>query len=185
MITRQRWLTPNGEYALMIESQAWLRIESECKKAQGRETGGILIGTYTEDNSTAVVTEVSGPPSDSCRGFSWFWRGIVGLKELLARRWKWKRRTYYLGEWHFHPYLSIEPSGDDLTQMRNISQNFNYHCSKPIMIIVGKYCNEGRPIRAFVFPQGESHLEFHITPKQEPKMRKADLQRNHQQVKSN
>ena len=147
----------------MIESETWLKIESECKKAQGRETGGIIIGSYTEDNSTAVVTEVSGPPSDSGRGFSWFWRGIAGLKDLLARRWAWKQRTYYLGEWHYHPALYVEPSSDDLAQMHSISQDSNYHCSKPIMIIVGKDQGEGRPMRAFVFLQGESHLEFHRT----------------------
>jgi integrative and conjugative element protein (TIGR02256 family) len=164
MIVGQRWETFSGEYALLVECKAWRRIESECKNAHGRETGGVLIGFYTEDKSTAVVTEVSGPPSDSSRYCGWFLRGIAGLKDLLARRWVLKRRTYYLGEWHYHPSLHVEPSGDDLAQMRSISQDPNYHCSKPIMIIIGKEYGGGRQIRAFLFPQGEHHLEFHIRP---------------------
>jgi integrative and conjugative element protein (TIGR02256 family) len=176
MTVGQRWETSSGEYAFLVKHEAWRRIESECKKAHGREIGGVLIGFYTEDKSTAVVTEASGPPPDSSRGRSWFWRGVAGLKDLLARRWAWKRRTYYLGEWHYHPALHVEPSGDDLVQMRYISQDSNYRCSKPIMIIVGKDYGEGRPIRAFVFPQGESHLEFHKPPNK-TLQRKADRSR--------
>jgi integrative and conjugative element protein (TIGR02256 family) len=168
MIAEQRWETSSGEYAFLIETDAWLRIESECRKAHGRETGGVLIGFYAEDESTAVVTEASGAPSDSGRGRSWFWRGVVGLKDLMARRWTQKRRTYYLGEWHYHPVLYVEPSGSDLTQMRDISQDSNYHCRKPIMLIVGKESNEGRPMRAFVFPQGKAHIEFHIISQEAP-----------------
>lgn len=162
MTVGQRWETSGGEYAFLIEQGAWWRIESECNKAQDRETGGVLIGFYTEDKLTAVVLEASGPPPDSSQGRSWFWRGVVGLKNLLARRWVSKRRTYYIGEWHYHPAFHVEPSRDDLAQMRDISQDFNYYCSKPIMVIIGKECGRGRPIKAFIFPQGEAHLEFHI-----------------------
>lgn len=160
MIVGQRWETSGGEYALLVKHEAWRRIEKECNKAQGHETGGVLIGFYTQDKSTAVVTEASGPPPDSSQGHSWFLRGIAGLKNLLARRWVSKRRTYYIGEWHYHPVVHVEPSKDDLSQMRAISQDSNYYCSKPIMIIVGKEDSEGRAIRAFVFPQGEAYSEF-------------------------
>jgi len=164
MTVGQRWETSGGEYAFLIEQEAWCRIESECNKAQGHETGGVLIGFYTEDKLTAVVTEALGPPPDSSQGRSWFWRGIAGLKNLLARRWVSKRRTYYIGEWHYHPVFHVESSRDDIAQMRSISQDFNYHCCKPIMIIVGQERSDGRPIRAFVFPQGEAHLEFYMAP---------------------
>lgn len=167
MIVGQRWETASGEYALIVQYEAWSSIEKECKNAHDRETGGILIGFYTEDMSTAVVTEASGPPSDSRRSHSWFWRGVAGLKNLLIRRWSLKQRTYYIGEWHYHPIFRIELSGDDLAQMRSISRDSNYHCREPIMIIVGKECSGGRPIRAFLFPQGEAHLEFNIAPQED------------------
>jgi integrative and conjugative element protein (TIGR02256 family) len=167
MIVGQPWETPRGEYALLVKHEAWRRIENECNKAQGSETGGVLIGFYTQDKSTAVVTEASGPPPDSSQGHSLFWRGIAGLKNLLARRWVSKRRTYYIGEWHYHPISHVEPSGDDLAQMHSISQDFNYHCNEPIMIIIGKESSGGRQIRAFLFPQGTTHLEFHIRPQKD------------------
>ncbi|RJR45413.1 MAG: hypothetical protein C4567_03335 [Deltaproteobacteria bacterium] len=160
MIVGQRLETANGEYALIVKYEAWSTIENECKNAYDHETGGILIGFYTEDMSTAVVTEASGPPSDSRRGRSWFWRGVADLKNLLARRWALKQRTYYIGEWHYHPIFHIELSGDDLDQMHSISQDSNYHCREPIMIIVGRECGVGRPVRALVFPRDEAQIEF-------------------------
>jgi hypothetical protein len=163
MIVGQRWETSGGGFGFLIQQEAWCRIEYECDRAQDHETGGILIGFYSDDKLTAVVTEATGPPLDSRLGGSWFWRGIGGLKDLLSRRWGSKRRTYYIGEWHYHPALHLEPSEIDITQMCYISQDLNYHCSKPIMIIVGKNHGGSRAIRAFLFPQREDYLEFHIS----------------------
>lgn len=156
----QRWETEHGEYTLQIELTAWRRIDRECKKAHPLEIGGLLIGHYTADKTTAVVTEASGPPRDSRRGQNWFERGVAGLKNMLVKRWSQDKRTYYLGEWHYHPVSQVEPSPADITQMRRISEAPNYHCQEPIMVIVGQSEGETRPVRAFVFPRTCPHLEF-------------------------
>lgn len=156
----RQWTTEQGEYALQVEPKAWRRIERECLRAHPQETGGVLIGYYTEDRQTAVVTEASGPPRDSRHGKNWFIRGVAGLKKTLARRWIQPARTHYLGEWHYHPASELKPSPDDIDQMEQISEATNYCCREPIMVILGEARHGRRPARAFVFPRGRAHLEF-------------------------
>lgn len=164
MRTTRAWITPCLRYALRLTSESWQQIDRECRSSGMAETGGILVGHYTEYESTAVVTEALPPPKDSTRSRSWFRRGVAGLRGLLAKRWERELRTYYIGEWHYHPTTIVEPSGDDLKQMYAINADPRYHCREPIMIIVGQSGNCGeRPVRAFVFPHGETFKEFEVS----------------------
>ncbi|MBT8470688.1 MAG: Mov34/MPN/PAD-1 family protein [Gemmatimonadetes bacterium] len=161
MSRSHHWITPCGGYALRLTAASWQQMDRECGRAEALETGGILVGHYTTDESTAVVAEALPPPKDSTRGRSWFRRGVAGLRGLLAKRWESQVRTYYVGEWHYHPASIVEPSGDDLVQMYGISADPRYRCREPIMLIVGQARDgDERPVRAFVFPQPEGHLEF-------------------------
>lgn len=114
------------------------------------ETGGILIGRYSEDLSTAEITQVTGPPKDSKSGPTWFSRGIKGLKSLLKKAWC--NSEYYLGEWHFHPMGTTTPSGQDLFQMAEIANNHNYNCPEAIMIIIAGTA-KNHFIKAFITDQ--------------------------------
>jgi len=154
------WVTQTGNLSLVIDSKPWQSIEDQCRKAKDCETGGVLIGYYSEDTTTAVITEISAPPHDSDRGPTWFHRGVAGLKQLLLRRWKSVKRTYYLGEWHYHPSTLIEPSGDDLDQMLKINCAPNYQCREPIMLIIGQNVTGTRQVRAFVFPRELPYVEY-------------------------
>jgi integrative and conjugative element protein (TIGR02256 family) len=157
-----RWSANNGEYLLEINSDAWQLLEAECAEANGRETGGILIGYYSDDYSTAVITEVTLPPKDSTSGANWFVRGVTGLRTLLVRRWQnASRRTYYLGEWHYHPVNHIIPSDDDIKQMKEISHRPEYQCKEPIMLVIGNKLNASIQFRVFVFPDGRQTYEYH------------------------
>jgi hypothetical protein len=85
----------------------------------------------------------------------------VGLRELLTKRWQRKVRSYYVGEWHYHPASIVEPSADDLAQMYSINADRRYSCREPVMLIVGQPLDGlERPIRIFVFPRGQSHIEL-------------------------
>jgi hypothetical protein len=160
VITRD-WITPCQRYALRLTAESWRQIDRECSRSGAAETGGILVGHYTNDQSTAFVTEALPPPKDSARGASWFHRGMAGLRGLLATRWACELRTYYIGEWHYHPACIVEPSGDDLAQMCAINADPRYRCREPVMIIAGKGVEGGtRPVRAFVFPHGAPFMEF-------------------------
>lgn len=127
-----------------------------------RETGGIIFGHYTPELDRAIVESITSAPSDSKSGYTWFRRGINGLKELIAHKWKLKR--YYLGEWHFHPFAAAMPSHTDISQMLRISADKKYHCPEPILLIIG-----GQPdifeIRIFIFPYKQPMIElFQVLP---------------------
>lgn len=107
-----------------------------CDEARNHETGGIIIGYYSVDLKKVIITDFTLPPEDSKLGSTWFIRGIKGLKKLLDNRWKVKE--YYLGEWHFHPNNSVNPSYQDKKQLLAISQDVRFSCPEPIMLIASK-----------------------------------------------
>jgi len=103
-------------------------------KSGVNETGGILVGYYTEDLKYAVICMVTGPPTDSKFGPYWFQRGNRGLKKILETASQ--ENQYYLGEWHYHPKGIANPSDQDLIQMSKIANKRDYYCPEPIMIII-------------------------------------------------
>lgn len=156
----QKWSVPDGTYRIEIEPRAWTTILQLCSRAGQEETGGILIGYYTNDQTTAVVTEATPPPKDSLFGPTWFHRGIAGIRRLLSVLWEKSDRRYYLGEWHYHPSQNVEPSSTDIEQMVRISEDPSYHCHKPIMLILGQGKGGRRSANAFVFPRGMKMLKM-------------------------
>ncbi|MGF7230308.1 Mov34/MPN/PAD-1 family protein [Arachidicoccus sp.] len=129
------FISQDKQFVVTISQECIDSIVEHIKKAAVYETGGILIGAYSDDLGTAAISQITGPTIDSKGGFTWFNRGIKGLKELLKRYWDVK--LYYLGEWHFHPNAKPIPSNQDKKQMREIARSNQYRCPEPIMIIVG------------------------------------------------
>lgn len=143
----------DGRFALELQAPVLRALNRYCREAESSETGGILVGRYSDDLSLAIVLEATPPPPDSRQGRSWFVRGVNGLRDMLDRRWRAQERTYYVGEWHLHPVAEVDPSRDDFTQMLEISQTEGYNCKNPILLILGRSAGEGgvRTMRAFVF----------------------------------
>ena len=104
-------------------------------KSNKNETGGILIGRYNEERTCANIKTISGPPNDSKCGPTWFERGIHGLQALLSDCWQ--KKEYYIGEWHFHPGGSSDPSNRDINQMTDIARSQKYSCPEPVLFIIG------------------------------------------------
>jgi integrative and conjugative element protein (TIGR02256 family) len=121
--------------AVSISERALQTILEECRFSKRLETGGILIGRYTDLLDRAIVEEATRPPRDSKRARTTFARGIAGLKELLRRRWR--LQQHYLGEWHFHPNASSTPSSKDVLQMVAFALDRSYECKRPILIVIG------------------------------------------------
>ena len=131
---------------------------SLIKRSRGKETGGILIGKYNQDHSVAIVKKLTGPPKDSTSGFAWFQRGLHGVQKLLGQHWA--KQEYYLGEWHYHPYSSPNPSHQDIHQMKTIALSKPYHCPEPIMLIIGGDI-KSYDIRVFLSKQGKELIELY------------------------
>ncbi|MNQ94124.1 hypothetical protein D3C85_1096250 [compost metagenome] len=150
--------SPIAQYAVNLEVAAWSTMVNDCIKAGTHETGGILIGQYGSDRSVALITEVTSRPKDSIFSTVTFQRGAVGLKEILASRWD--DGFHYVGEWHFHPGGSPEPSGPDIRAMRSIAANSNYSCREPILIILGGQPPQKVTLSVTVFPSKEPSVRL-------------------------
>ena len=144
----------DDRFNVVISNSALQAIIDECAQAGRKETGGILIGRIDPSGDTAVVIEATPKPKGSGFGLFWFKRSPTGLKQLLAERWN--RGQHYLGEWHFHPGGSPEPSGSDYHTMEKIAADQSYQAHEPILIIMGGKPPERWQVSVTVMPIGES-----------------------------
>ena len=107
----------NGSYGVKLPDQELEYIHSLCMNSYPYETGGILIGRYSDDLKWAEITTT---------------RGII---TKLKRAWQ--KQQYYLGEWHYHPNASPKPSALDLKTMVNLSKDEDLGCPEPILLVIG------------------------------------------------
>lgn len=132
------FLPSDRSIAVEITAEALASIVDESSSARRLETGGLLLGRYGRFGDRVVVSRVTGPPRDSRRFPRRFIRGIAGLTKRLAR--VWDEGIYYVGEWHLHPGGSPAPSVLDTSQMLRFSDEADYRCPHPVLLVIG-----GRP----------------------------------------
>lgn len=157
--TDLRFRSSDGRYGFVITRQQRARILMLCRQATPNETGGILIGYYTHCLHWAILSDVSSATSDSVSGIGWFYRGTRGLQRLLLGTWK-RKRHFYLGEWHFHPFGAAHPSRVDVEQMASIAGSANYHSPEPLLLLIGGEPGFNWEFRVFVFPQNDRWSEL-------------------------
>lgn len=151
------YTSQDQKYSVCISETIMEDVLRFIGSASKNETGGILIGSYNEVHDRASVTCVLGPTADSKSGRTWFYRGVKNLQAKINDLWK--RKQYYLGEWHYHPDAPPSPSFQDNEQMWSISRDRKYKCPEPILLIVGGSIRSYE-IRIFVFPKAEKQVEL-------------------------
>jgi len=130
-----RYVSNDNMFIVDIPQICVDQMVSLIKISDTNETGGIVIGNYSKDLQTAYLTHMSEAPADSKSGPMWFVRGTKGLCKLLL---KFKaKEKYYIGEWHYHPNGSSNPSPTDKKQIKEIAESKSYSCPEPILIIIG------------------------------------------------
>lgn len=117
--------------------------------ANGNETGGILIGRYSDRLDAAIVTRITGPTSDSVSKPRTFDRGVTDLADLLKV--VWDEGFYYLGEWHTHPGGNGVPSELDNQAMHEIAELASYKCPQPILMILSGDPKAAAMISCYVY----------------------------------
>ena len=127
----------NSDFKLNINlpDELFKKMTYICNQSYPNETGGIIIGQYSEDCLTANISEITSPTIDTVKRRFSLKRGINGLKEKLDALWE--NNNYYLGEWHYHPNASATPSKTDINQMIALSKYEKLNCPEPILIIIG------------------------------------------------
>lgn len=126
----------DSNFTVMLSKTCQDKMLKELETCQDKETGGILLGKYSDDKKVAYVNYISSSPVDSMNGFTWFKRGVAGLQKKVDEFWM-KSQGYYLGEWHLHPNCEPNPSIHDLVEMKRISKDSKYKCPEPILVILG------------------------------------------------
>ena len=126
-----------------------------CRESGSLETGGLVVGRYNETHDTAIVTHIWGPPTDSVRGPTSFYRGTHGLQARLNSLWSTKE--YYLGEWHYHPNGGGQPSIRDERQMIRIAESLRYNTPEPLLLVVG---GSRWNVVCYVFPRQGSPVRM-------------------------
>lgn len=148
----------DNRYQLILRKQALKTILNECAKSGRYETGGVMVGYYSDELDQAIVTEVSRKPDDSKSSGFTFVRGIEGLLNFFKNLWPYRR--YYLGEWHFHPFAEPTPSGNDFEAIKEIQANPNYDCKIPLLLILGGNPNKKYQIRSFACGENGKIIEL-------------------------
>ena len=69
------------------------------------------------------------------------------MRQMLLNLWR--KREYYLGEWHYHPVGSAQPSAADARQMQDIAKDDDAQCPEPVLIVMG----ENNAVTVRVFPR--------------------------------
>ena len=106
------------------------------------ETGGVLIGYYSEDDNGDLniinITRVLPQSRDSINNPTGFVSGTEGIMDILNEEWDNPEKRYYIGEWHTHPDNSPEPSKLDDEQMFKYSKDDKLNCPEPILFVIGR-----------------------------------------------
>jgi integrative and conjugative element protein (TIGR02256 family) len=122
---------------ILLAQTARESILEEVKKAEGVETGGILIGYETEERDI-IVLRASGPGPKAVMAETRFEKDIEYCqRQLMEASMELGTRGLYIGEWHFHPSGNNHPSPLDIRSMYEIASQENYATDQPAMIIVG------------------------------------------------
>lgn len=143
-----------GRFHVLLEESALTRALALARASGRNETGGVLIGRYEDGGAVAVVEEVTGSPRGSIFSSVTFHRAAGNLCAMLLRRWSSKR--HYLGEWHFHPGHTPDPSGRDKSTMAKIAAAKRYSCREPLLLIIGQSPAGDPRLSLHVFPLGEA-----------------------------
>ena len=155
--TKSYW-SPERKYGLRLPVPLESVLITRSIKSIPQETGGVLVGYYTENLRCAVATDASGPPPDSQAGRTWFHRGTRGLDSWLDRLWS-EKGHYFIGEWHCHMGTVSSPSPTDYFQLREIAFSTEYQCAIPLLLIVCDLHTRPR-VRAYVFAEGGRLVEL-------------------------
>lgn len=122
---------------IWIKQAAWTDVLAEGARKHPLETGGILIGYYTEGASDVVVTHAVGPGPKAVHKRYYFRPDGVWQQSEMARIYHDSRGVNtYIGEWHTHPYGTTRLSKLDRRTLHVIAQCPGARAAEPKMLVL-------------------------------------------------
>lgn len=127
-----------------MKKSVLLAIQEEATLWGDKETGGVLMG-YWSDEDTAVITTLVGPGQRAIHKPEFFIPDQVYHEKEIERIYTASNRTEtYLGDWHTHPHARAYLSQQDKSTLRKIARYKPARLSKPLMFILGTANMESR-----------------------------------------
>ena len=143
------YIEPVSNLRLYILEETLKKIEECTYKYHPKETGGILVGSFSGDNKTVFIKDCIQPDTidSSPSHFTRLSQKLNDkLKELHLSS---KGELVYVGEWHSHPNSSSSYSSTDFKAMKEIAHDTDTRNKNPILIING-------------IKSGESDFSFYL-----------------------
>jgi integrative and conjugative element protein (TIGR02256 family) len=105
------------------------------ESADGRETGGILIGRGPNAANVITVERAGDPGPAAKRCPDYFLRDLAHAKRLASAAWE-EDQGVWIGEWHTHPTGPTMPSARDLTTYTALLTDSELAFSNFVSVIV-------------------------------------------------
>lgn len=121
--------------SIQIEESLLDQLYQYGKNHYPNEYGGLLLGHYSEDRTTAIVRETILPKEYKGNRYS-FERETEDLRSVLEECFNKVPSLIYLGEWHTHPDGIAYPSTTDLKALKQIADHHEVNIYNPILLIV-------------------------------------------------
>lgn len=138
--------------SLEIDNKIVQEIQKKAFEALPNETGGFLVGKYSADNNTAIVSLVLTPVK-IISGPTCFQRETEGMESVWDELYK--EGLVYLGEWHSHPNGSSMYSVTDKKALTNIARSETVLINNPIMMIVSLSKKKINQMSAYYYNNGK------------------------------
>ena len=122
-----------------ISRKALNELERNAEDKEPLETGGLLVGYFSEDDDDVVITGLTGPGPKAKHGKCFFCPDYDGDRLEIGRIFAESfGKVSYLGDWHTHPTGSSYLSFLDRRALKNIAKFPHNYVDRPIMLILGK-----------------------------------------------
>jgi integrative and conjugative element protein (TIGR02256 family) len=132
------WRFPERGCAVHIPGEVLAVMRRMAASSKPRETGGTLVGHYSEDLRDAFVTRALEAKTGARKQRARFYRPPDDVDGQLARIYEESGGlTHYLGEWHTHPDAAPTPSPTDLSSLRGLARTSSVATDTPFMVILG------------------------------------------------
>jgi integrative and conjugative element protein (TIGR02256 family) len=104
--------------------------------ADGRETGGILLGFDASEFGELLVLDAGDPGPAAERRPDFFQRDTNHARRLAEEAYR-RTTARWVGEWHTHPRGRLAPSRVDLRTYRSFLRDEDLHFPVFLAVIVG------------------------------------------------
>lgn len=127
-------VTKDSNLKLVVDSDIIDKIKDAGINKYPNEFGGFLLGKYSDDLSTLIITRFLLPKKHLSHPMS-FERSTDGLHKLLQKSFV-SKQEYYVGEWHTHPNGSTRYSSTDFNTMKTIAEYKTVNIKNPVLLIL-------------------------------------------------